>query len=195
MVSNELENIFLSASIPLNNRDAKYFGSADVISIRDAVIALTTALVPHYRIIWGGHPSITPLINYVMQKIEKKIQDHFILYQSDFFSDYFPEDNNQFDNIITTERLADKEKSLELMRKEMLSNNFVAGIFIGGMEGVEIEYEMFTKLHPTAITLPIASTGAAAKIIFEKIESKDMDLVSNFAYMSLFQEKIINKLK
>ena len=77
----------------------------------------------------------------------------------------------------------------------MLSNNFVAGIFIGGMEGVEIEYEMFTKLHPTAITLPIASTGAAAKIIFEKIESKDMDLVSNFAYMSLFQEKIINKLK
>ncbi|WP_295677885.1 hypothetical protein [uncultured Empedobacter sp.] len=195
MVSKELENIFLSASIPLNNRDAKYFGSADVISIRDAVIALTTALVPHYRIIWGGHPSITPLINYVMQKIEKKIQDHFILYQSDFFSDYFPEDNNQFDNIITTERLADKEKSLELMRKEMLSNNFVAGIFIGGMEGVEIEYEMFTKLHPTAITLPIASTGAAAKIIFEKIESKDMDLVSNFAYMSLFQEKIINKLK
>ena len=195
MVSKELENIFLSASIPLNNRDAKYFGSADVISIRDAVIALTTALVPYYRIIWGGHPSITPLINYVMQKIEKKIQDHFILYQSDFFSDYFPEDNNQFDNIITTERLADKEKSLELMRKEMLSNNFVAGIFIGGMEGVEIEYEMFTKLHPTAITLPIASTGAAAKIIFEKIESKDMDLVSNFAYMSLFQEKIINKLK
>lgn len=195
MVSKELENIFLSASIPLNNRDAKYFGSADVISIRDAVIALTTALVPHYRIIWGGHPSITPLINYVMQKIEKKIQDHFILYQSDFFSDYFPEDNNQFDNIITTERLADKEKSQELMRKEMLSNNFVAGIFIGGMEGVEIEYEMFTKLHPTAITLPIASTGAAAKIIFEKIESKDMDLVSNFAYMSLFQEKIINKLK
>ena len=85
MVSKELENIFLSASIPLNNRDAKYFGSADVISIRDAVIALTTALVPHYRIIWGGHPSITPLINYVMQKIEKKIQDHFILYQSDFF--------------------------------------------------------------------------------------------------------------
>ena len=195
MVSNELKNIFLSASIPLIDRDARYFDTADVISIRDAVIALTTTLTPHYRIIWGGHPSITPLINYVMQKIGKTVQEHFILYQSNFFSDFFPEDNNQFDNVITIEKLTDRDKSLQLMRKEMLSNNFVAGVFIGGMEGVEIEYEMFKKLHPAAILLPIASTGAAAKIIFENIKSKDVDLISNYAYMSLFHEKIIDKLQ
>ena len=35
-----VKNIFLSASVPLEERDPKYFESADVIAIRDAVIAL-----------------------------------------------------------------------------------------------------------------------------------------------------------
>lgn len=60
--SNKMKNIFLSASIPLPERDEKYIGTADIIAIRDAVIALTTVVLPHHRLIWGGHPSITPLI-------------------------------------------------------------------------------------------------------------------------------------
>src|SRR5690606_35061305 len=67
----KMKSIFLSASIPLPERDAKYYDTADIVAIRDAVIALTTVVLPHHRIVWGGHPSITPLIYYVMEKIIK----------------------------------------------------------------------------------------------------------------------------
>ena len=51
MATKELKNIFLSASIPLPERDAKYFESADIVAIRDAIIALTTVVLPKHRII------------------------------------------------------------------------------------------------------------------------------------------------
>ena len=75
--------------------------------------------------------------------------------------------------------------------------NFVAGIFIGGMEGVEIEYKMFQQLYPKAILLPIASTGAAAKIIYEKnfnLFANDR-LMNDYGYMSLFQDLLIDKVE
>ena len=62
MAKEQLKNIFLSASIPLKERDPKYFNSADIIAIRDSVIALATVVLPNHRLIWGGHPSITPII-------------------------------------------------------------------------------------------------------------------------------------
>ena len=55
-----VKNIFLSASVPLPERE--YFGTEDVIAIRDSVIALASAVLanPDYHLIWGGHPSVTP---------------------------------------------------------------------------------------------------------------------------------------
>ena len=87
--NNEMKNIFLSASIPLPERDSKYIDTADIIAIRDAVIALTTVVLPHHRLVWGGHPSITPLVYYVMKKLNLNIQEHVTIYQSKFFEKYF----------------------------------------------------------------------------------------------------------
>ena len=54
------------------------------------------------------------------------------------------------------------------MRERMISENeFAAAVFIGGMEGIKAEYDMFISKHPTALILPIASTGAATKLIYE----------------------------
>ena len=61
MASN-LKKIFLSASIPLADRDPKYFDTADNTAIRDAVIALARIVLPKAELVWGGHLSITPLI-------------------------------------------------------------------------------------------------------------------------------------
>ena len=61
MAEEQLRNIFLSASIPLPERDPKYIDSADIIAIRDAVTALIDVVIPEYRLIWGGHPSITQI--------------------------------------------------------------------------------------------------------------------------------------
>src|ERR1700758_2434138 len=102
MASKELKNIFLSASIPLQERYARYFETADIVAIRDAIIALTTVVLPKHKLIWGGHPSITPLIYYVMEKLGLNIQEHVKLYQSLWFEHLFPEDNNKFENIVFT---------------------------------------------------------------------------------------------
>ena len=192
-----MKNIFLSASIPLQERNPEYIETADIIAIRDAVIALTTVVLPYHRLIWGGHPSITPLVYYVMEKLKLNIQEHVTLYQSRFFEKHFPEDNNKFRNIVLTDIVDDdRESSLLHMRSRMLGESeFAAGIFIGGMEGVEEEYDMFIEKHPKALALPIASTGAAAKKIYdERFTDKNERLVKDYAYMSLFQKYLINEI-
>jgi len=189
--------IFLSASIPDPKRNEKYFNSADVIAIRDAVRALATIVIPKSYLVWGGHPAITPLIRYVMSTMAIDVQNHITLYQTEFFRDLFPAENEDFENVIITPKYHDRESSLQEMRLRMFNDNkFKAGIFIGGMEGVETEYEMFKSIHPDAKTFPVASTGAAAKFLYESMNEKpDERLVSDYAYMALFRslfETIIN---
>jgi hypothetical protein len=198
MAKEQLKNIFLSASIPLKERDPKYFDYADIIAIRDSVIALATVVLPNHRLIWGGHPSITPIIYYVMERLGLKVQDHVLLYQSKFFEKFFPEDNNKFENVILTENTGEVESSKLLMRKRMFSeNHFVSGIFIGGMEGIEDEFKLFKEFHPKALILPISSTGAASQILFNNFLSSDLKnqrLVNDYAYMSLFQDLLLDKI-
>ena len=195
MASKELKNIFLSASIPLPNRNPKYIETADVIAIRDAVIALATTVLPKHRLIWGGHPSITPLINYVMQKQKFNIQEHVLLYQSKYFEDHYPADNNQFENIIETPVHGNDESSKRLMRELMFGQNkFVAGVFIGGMEGINDEYVMFKDFHPNAITIPLGSTGAASKLLYDNIKNPNTRFLNDYAFSSIFQEFILDKI-
>lgn len=197
MDAGKLKNIFLSASIPLPERDQKYYHTADIIAIRDAVISLATVALPTCKLVWGGHPSITPLIYYVLQRMDLKINEHITLFQSRFFEKYFPEDNNKFNNVILTDKQENKPDSLKLMRTKMFeSGKFDAAIFIGGMEGVEDEYSLFCEMHPEALLLPIASTGAAAKIVYDNyFKDKNERFEKDYAYMSLFQKYLIDKIK
>jgi hypothetical protein len=198
MASEKLKTIFLSASIPLQERNAKYYDTADIIAIRDAVIALATAVLPKHRLVWGGHPSITPIIYYVMERLNLNIQEHVTLYQSKYFEHLFPVDNNKFKNVVLTENTGEIQSSILLMRQRMFSENeFSAGIFIGGMDGIEIEYNMLKEFHPDAILLPIASTGAASLIVYNEQQSNDLKnnrLINDYGYFSLFQELLIDKL-
>lgn len=199
MATKKLKNIFLSASIPFKERDAKYYDSADIIAIRDSVIALATAVLPGHRLIWGGHPSITPIIYYVMEKLKLSIQDHVLLYQSRYFEHLFPPDNDKFHNVILTDKLDNIPASLLHMRKRMFEENpFEAAVFIGGMEGIEDEFKMFREFHPEALLLPVASTGAAARLVYEGSSLPDQykkeRLTNDYGYMSLFQELLIEQI-
>jgi len=198
MASEKLKTIFLSASIPLKERHPKYYETADIIAIRDAVIALTTIVLPKHKLVWGGHPSITPIIYYVMERLNLNIQEHITLYQSKYFEHLFPEDNNKFKNIVLTENTGEIHSSIGLMRKQMFSeNDFSAGIFIGGMDGIEDEFNMLKEFHPNAILLPVASTGAASLIAYNDLLPeylKDARLINDYGYLSLFQELLICKI-
>jgi len=219
-----MKNIFLSASVPLPERHPKYYDTADIIAIRDAVIALASIVIDKHKIIWGGHPSITPLINFVIERtiqyrldksltemssqeqkeylfqvIKTEIQKHVTIYQSKFFRDKFPEDNEKFENIVFTADKGDIPSSLTEMRYEMFTKNkFAAAVFIGGMNGIEDEYNMFKELHPEALILPIASTGAATKIVFDNLadgdEAKHERFLKDYGYRSLFQKYLIDKI-
>ncbi|MCK9170476.1 MAG: hypothetical protein M0P01_08690 [Treponema sp.] len=197
MVAKTLNKIFLSASIPSPDRDKRFYDSADIIAIRDAVKALATVVIPYTHLIWGGHPAITPLIRNVLQIMNADVKKHVTLYQSEYFHNTFPKENEDIGNILLTKKCETREESLALMRDEMIAgNDFKAGIFIGGMEGVLDEYKLFKDSHRTALLLPVASTGAAAKIIFDELEpAGDKRLESDYAYMSLFRDLLKNILE
>jgi hypothetical protein len=190
MAENNLNKVFLSASIPYPDRDKKFYDTADIVSIRDAVRALATVVIPKAHLAWGGHPSITPLIRFVMDKMNVDLKKHVTLYQSLFFEEYFPPDNFAFENIVLTERRNNRNESLELMRGKLVNeNDFKVGIFIGGMEGINDEYLLFKERHPNALILPIASTGAAARILYEsQPQAYDIRLKNDYAYMALFRD-------
>ena len=181
--------IFLSASVPDPKRKPVYYETADIVAIRDAVRALATVVLPHTQLVWGGHPAITPLIRYVMQTMKSQVQEHVTLYQSLFFKHVFPEDNSYIERRILTENLGDKDTSLAEMRGRMMAENkFEAAIFIGGMEGVVDEFRLFRERHPKARMLPVASTGAAARIIYDDLQPRpDKRLLTEYAYMALFK--------
>ena len=163
----------------------------DVIAIRDAVRALATVVLPDACLIWGGHPSITPLIRVVAESVGIMGGPHVRLFQSAWFSEVFPEDNAAFEQYELTPAQTTLEASIAVMRETMLSvANFDAAIFVGGMEGVEVEFEMFKKMHSDAKVFPVASTGAAAKIVYDRYRNKlelPVNLETNFAYPSLFR--------
>ena len=194
----QLSNIFLSASIPAIGEP--FYDTTDVIAIRDSVKALATVVLPKAHLIWGGHPAITPLIRNVFLAInsEINIKKHVTLYQSEYFVEDFPKENDTFEELIITPQVKVKNeksfpKSLTKMRKQMISENeFKAAIFIGGKQGIIDEYRMFKKYHPTALVLPIASTGGATKKIYDKIynesETCNRRLLTDYAYMSLFKD-------
>jgi SLOG cluster3 family len=184
-----MRSVFLSASIPLPDRDARYWQTADVIAIRDSIRALVSVVVPTGQIIFGGHPAITPLIRLLVREMRIDVRQHVILYLSRLFEQRFPPEVAEFEDVRLVDAVAgDEAASLKEMRRTMIgSHEFDAGIFLGGMEGVEREYEMFRVLHPDKPALPIASTGAAARLLFDEYSPDKVELLSDLRYLSLFR--------
>lgn len=187
-------NLFLSASVPVAGRaDGKYLATADIIAIRDAVIALASVVLPRYHLIWGGHPSITPLIANVLRHSNKEVNSSVTVYQSGYFVKEFPKENKDVEHVVVTESLGERVSSLDLMRRRMvIENDFAAAVFIGGMDGVEDEYKMFVESHPEAKVFPMASTGAAALMLYDaNTDAFDERLKNDMAYASLFKDLLM----
>lgn len=171
--------IFLSASVPIVGRGS-YHETANPFLIQCAVRELVMAVIRHHKIIWGGHPAITPMIWNICKDLDVEYSQSVILYQSKFFEDRFPEENERFHNVVLTDSVqSNLEKSLLLMREKMLlRKDLVAAVFIGGMEGVEIEHKLFKYFHPDAKVLPVPSAGGAARdLAIEQGSFSDSELV------------------
>ena len=114
-------------------------------------------------------------------------QWNVVIFQALYFKDKFPADVQTFLNqrhrlfhgtpVVPTERdpdetekhFKDRERrdNISAMRDEMIDHwpgHYVAGVFIGGMDGILDEFSRFRQSHPHALVLPISSTGGATEM-------------------------------
>lgn len=186
------EAIFLSAGVPDPRRGPAYAETANTVAITSAVSALAYVTLGRRRLVWGGHPAITPMILVMCEDMGIDYAEWVTLYQSEVFKDEFPEDNKRFQNVVVTANVGrDREASLSLMRERMFTETqFRAAVFIGGMGGVVAEYEMFRKFQPDARVIPVTSTGGASLEVAKIVGDVPSDLEFNRDYVALFHEHL-----
>lgn len=166
----------------------RYHETSDPFLIQCAVRELVISVIRQHKIVWGGHPAITPMIWSICEDLDVDYSKSVALYQSKFFEGRFPVENARFDNVTLTDMVpGDLQASLLLMREQMLSrSDLVAAVFIGGMDGVEVEYDMFVRLHPQSKVLPVPAPGGAALDLamrlghFSESELHDIDFARLF---------------
>jgi hypothetical protein len=183
--------IFLSASVPIVGR-GHYHETANPFLIQCAVREFVIATIRTHQIGWGGHPSITPMIWSICEDLSVDYSQSVALYQSRFFEDRFPEENQRFGNVVFTDAVTgDREASLLHMRESMLTRaDLVAAVFIGGMEGVEAELDIFQRLHPNALVLPVPAPGGAALDLAKRFGQLDDGELQDIDFARLFHAKL-----
>lgn len=178
--------IFLSASIPVVGRGT-YYEDADPFLIQFAVREFLVATLGRRLIVWGGHPAITPMVWSVCEDLGVEYSHSVKLFQSRLFQDIFPEENARFANVSHIDAVGkDRDRSLLEMRKHMLNGEFEAGVFIGGMEGVEDECALFKGMHPEAKILALGAPGGAAKRLALQLQED----VERIDFLHLFTERL-----
>lgn len=184
-------DIFLSASVPLPSRDRAYYESVDLLALREALKALAEYVLPVGRITYGGHPAITPLLALFTEQAGLD-RAKFTLFQSAVYdgvrAEAMPEDNELFADLrIVPATSTIKDDNVRAMREAMISSrSFDAAVIIGGMDGCLEELAMFRAHHPAAMIMPIATTGAAARMIFEQ-GGYDHVLARSRTYPTIFR--------
>ena len=181
--------IFLSASIP--DRQLETY-IPDPLAIREAVLALVSVIIQERELVFGGHPAISPLVEHAARSLNAV--DNVHIFQSRFFEQNIPPVAKAFKNLHWTPMIPNqREESLQLMREEMIHfKTFRAGVFIGGMDGVEKECEVFKSLYSRDQIFPVASTRGAAWLLWDKGEGCQVpttrnQLVNNKRYRALFR--------
>lgn len=183
--------IFLSASVP--NRDLTTY-VPDPVAIREAVRALVgvALAVPGRLLIFGGHPAISPMVWEDADSLGAA--DRIYIFQSELFKPDVPPQAHFFaglSRLVWTpavphpDKQIERDRSLDLMRRAMIERRvfdiqkladpaappdfpeYSAGVFIGGMDGIEDEWRRFRGHYPSAKALLVASTAGAARLLMD----------------------------
>jgi SLOG cluster3 family len=190
MLSSDLEGktVFLSASYPEPgiNWPKEYRDSLNPGLIAQGVKAFLKAIfMRRGKVVFGGHPTITPFVIDVAEGFGKYYEDEpFVyFYQSKYFEEKYPEDAKAlqakpFAIFRATEAVSvgaangtsqaridksNREASLLAMRQAMFVEcNPAFAVFIGGKEGIVHEFDIFHQHCPKGRLYPIMATGGAA---------------------------------
>lgn len=174
----------------------EFYGTEDVIAIREAVMAFTkVCMEKHLPFYFGGHPAISPLIWEVARDYSPKDFKSLIkIYQSSEFVGKTPKEVDFFENIVWTKKGRTITESVDLMRMQMFNENQTdIAVFVGGMDGVVKECKLILNIHPSVTILPLATTGAAALQLYKTLKLKNEDFYNNYSYVSIFKKYLIRK--
>jgi SLOG cluster3 family len=194
-----MEFIFVSASIPDPDR---WSGDFDALEITDAVVALArTFLTAGFRLVTAAHPTIAPLLLYVAAEFPSEAGERVAVYQSELFTDVLPVETRRFQtdgvgHLIWTPaaegdhpKLGAWDKSLDIMRRQMLDETQpIAACFIGGMEGIQTEYELFDTLFPERPMYPAGRPGGEARALLSRRDTAlTLRLATDDTYPALWR--------
>jgi hypothetical protein len=176
--------IFLSASVPTR---APYDADCRPQEIQAAINALALVVLGRKKLVWGGHPAITPLLWSAAQAVGVECTEAVELFQSRLFEKVLPAENKHFAHVTMVDAVGtDQEASLLAMRKAMLaSTTFEAAVFIGGMHGILDEHKLFTQYWPDAVCIPIAQTGGATAQLADQLQFKPPEDLAPLDFVAL----------
>ena len=198
------KSIFLSGSLPSDERESIYFENSNSQEISNAIVELARAVFQAGgALVFGGHPTVSPMIRSIAKEgglgsLEGNKPSIYI-YQSDVFSKKQQGQAirlNRFDfveMVSVARKKGERPKftakntlnpdsvkgSLTKMRSEMISHSDLVGaVFIGGMEGCLEEYELAANLRRYLVCQP---GGASLVMAGQELVSPD-DAKGNLAY-------------
>jgi hypothetical protein len=184
--------VFLSASFPQDDRDPLFFGTARADHLSQAIVAAAHAVLRYGgRLVFGGHPTVSPLVLMVSEnhrgRFANDSESNVIVYQSDAFRHHIPEATrflfeNRLGRLIEVPCAGDEQpfrpdeypdprkrpRSLERMRAEMFGEDIFAAIFIGGMEGIGAEQEAVAPKCGLQRCYFVGAPGGHARILAQK---------------------------
>jgi len=190
-------SIFLSASVPHPKRDLRYQAVPHAqLEIEQAVVSLARAVFAEGgRLVFGGHPSISPLVSLVAGEymrpvlvegalVERDISlSPVAIHQLEAYADQLVEATRHMETlgqakvfwhpVDPSERFETRQEerpsypqSLKNMRLRMIADSIITGmVCIGGMEGVVEEAAMFAENRPSQPIFALARTGGAAALM------------------------------
>ncbi len=183
--------VLLAASVPRLDARSTPEQENEAGRIRSAIMALAHAVLGHRRLVWGGHPTVTPIVALVAQAQGIDFQRWTCLYQSRHFASHLVRENRHFGNVAYTPDLGSLDSSIARMRAQMIADHrFEAAVFIGGGPGVRAEHDLLVGLQPEVRIIPVASTGRTARALFEAGDYPQR-LATDTSYGALFRDLLI----
>jgi len=174
--------IMLSASLPTGLEETRR--AQDLFDLM--VVLIGGILSSSGTLVFGGHPTVTPLIHRVANSASSSTKPQIKLFQLRRFRGKAPEEINDariFGDVAWIGFEQDDKESLNSdlrkMRNAMVKAS-QAAIFIGGkteafsgrVPGIIDEYERFTKRHPKGPVYLLGMLGGASLKIIKWLEAR-----------------------
>lgn len=169
-----MKTVFISASFPDPERLEESGPSfpADIAAAAAATIEAT--LRSGARLLFGGHPTINPLVLNIASMLSAGPQ--VTIYQSEFFRSQFSDEverlvNSEGATVHFTPTGRDRDESLKTFREAMLAESIDAAFFIGGMSGIGDEFAILKSSNKRIPCLMYSDPGGFASRLIDGLES------------------------